>query len=95
MARIVITGSADGLGLLAAKQLVMEGHHVILHARNAARGQEALAKVPGAETVLVGDLSDRDATRQLATDINALGNVDAIIHNAGYAAQFYVEHRLS
>lgn len=83
MARIFITGSSNGLGLMAAKQLVLDGHHVVLHARNIARGQEALASVPGAETVLIGDLSDMKETRQLAADVNALGNFDAIIHNAG------------
>jgi len=83
VARIFITGSSDGLGLMAAKQLILDGHHVVLHARNVARGQEALASVPGAETVLIGDLSDMKETRQLAADVNALENFDAIIHNAG------------
>ena len=49
MARIFITGSADGLGQLAANALIAEGHNVVLHARNEKSGQEALAKVPGAE----------------------------------------------
>ncbi|MFI5154051.1 MAG: SDR family NAD(P)-dependent oxidoreductase, partial [Chitinophagales bacterium] len=39
MARIFITGSADGLGQLAAKELVKLGHKVVLHARNADRGK--------------------------------------------------------
>ena len=42
MAKIFITGSADGLGRLAAKELVKGGHEVVLHARDAGRGQEAL-----------------------------------------------------
>jgi NAD(P)-dependent dehydrogenase (short-subunit alcohol dehydrogenase family) len=83
MARIFITGSADGLGQLAATQLVREGHHVVLHARNNARGQEAMKNVPGAETVLNADLSSMEETKQLAADVNALGNFDAVIHNAG------------
>ena len=37
MAKIFITGSADGLGSLAAKLLVSQGHRVVLHARNAER----------------------------------------------------------
>ena len=37
MASILITGSADGLGQLAAKALVDQGHRVVLHARNAER----------------------------------------------------------
>ncbi len=83
MARIFITGSADGLGALAAQQLVHEGHQVVLHARNEPRGHEALSKVTGAETVLTGDLSDMADTKQLAAAVNASGSFDAIIHNAG------------
>ena len=49
MARIFITGSSDGLGLMAAKLLISEGHKVVLHARNAERGQQALNNIPDAE----------------------------------------------
>jgi NAD(P)-dependent dehydrogenase (short-subunit alcohol dehydrogenase family) len=83
MARIFITGSADGLGQLAANALIAQGHKVVLHARNAARGREALAKAPGAESVVAGDLGVIDETIQLAEKVNALGKFDAVIHNAG------------
>jgi NAD(P)-dependent dehydrogenase (short-subunit alcohol dehydrogenase family) len=83
MARIFITGSADGLGQLAAKALIAQGHRVVLHARNEKRGQEALDKVPGAETVLTADLGSIEETKQLASKVNALGKFDAVIHNAG------------
>jgi len=83
LARIFITGSADGLGKLTAKQLASEGHQVVLHARSRERGQEALANVPGAQMVLSGDLSNIKETKQLAADANALGPFDAVIHNAG------------
>jgi NAD(P)-dependent dehydrogenase (short-subunit alcohol dehydrogenase family) len=83
MARIFITGSADGLGQLAAKALIAQRHQVVLHARNENRGREALAKVPGAETVLTADLGNIDETKELATKVNASGKFDAIIHNAG------------
>jgi NAD(P)-dependent dehydrogenase (short-subunit alcohol dehydrogenase family) len=83
MAKIFITGSADGLGHLAAKLLVSQGHYVVLHARNAERGKHALEKLPGAECVLVADLSSIEATKKLAEDVNELGDFDAVIHNAG------------
>jgi NAD(P)-dependent dehydrogenase (short-subunit alcohol dehydrogenase family) len=83
MARIFITGSADGLGQLAASALLAQGHAVVLHARNEKRSQEALEKVPGAETVLTAELSKIEETKQLAAKVNALGNFDAVIHNAG------------
>ncbi|MFL6209979.1 MAG: SDR family NAD(P)-dependent oxidoreductase [Pyrinomonadaceae bacterium] len=83
MARIFITGSADGLGLLAAKALIAQGHKVVLHARNEKRGQEALAKAPGAESVVTADLGSIEETKQLAAKVNAMGTFDAVIHNAG------------
>jgi NAD(P)-dependent dehydrogenase (short-subunit alcohol dehydrogenase family) len=57
MSRIFVTGSADGLGKMAAQLLIDQGHQVVLHARNKMRAQEALAAVPGAETVAVGDVA--------------------------------------
>jgi NAD(P)-dependent dehydrogenase (short-subunit alcohol dehydrogenase family) len=83
VARIFITGSADGLGRAAAQTLLGDGHEVIVHARSA----ERLAAVDdligqGAATV-VGDLADPDQTRAVADQVNELGRVDAVIHNAG------------
>ena len=83
MARVFITGSADGLGLLTAKLLVDQGHLVVLHARNAERGRDALSKVKGAENVLIGDLSSMEETKKLADEVNSMGPFDAVIHNAG------------
>lgn len=83
MARIFITGSGDGLGLLAAKALITQGHSVVLHARNAERGAEAKRKVPKAESVLTADLASIEETKKLAEDVNTLGAFDAVIHNAG------------
>ena len=57
MARVLVTGSADGLGQMAAQLLIEQGHGVALHARSEQRGKEALAAVPGAESVVIGDLS--------------------------------------
>jgi NAD(P)-dependent dehydrogenase (short-subunit alcohol dehydrogenase family) len=83
MARIFITGSSDGLGSMAAKLLVAQGHEVVLHARNAERGRQALEKVPGADKVIIADLSSIEETKQLAAEVNATGHFDAVIHNAG------------
>lgn len=83
MARIFITGSADGLGQLAAKALIAQRHQVVLHARNETRGQQAMDQVPGAEGVVTADLAISDETKELAAKVNALGTFDAVIHNAG------------
>ena len=82
MARIFITGSADGLGQLAAKALIDEGHDVVLHARNEKRGRQALDKVPGAGGVLTADLGKLEETKDLASQANAMGSFDCVIHNA-------------
>ena len=83
MARIFITGSADGLGQLAARRLVALGHDVVLHGRNRERGQQALGAVPGARTALEGDLASIEQTRDLAKQANEAGPFQAVIHNAG------------
>ena len=83
MSKVFITGSADGLGQLSAKSLIEQGHMVILHARNAERGRDTKRKVPGAETLLTGDLSNIEETKKLAHEVNELGVLDAVIHNAG------------
>lgn len=83
MAKIFITGSTDGLGLLAAQQLITDDHEVYLHARNTSRADQVMEKIPGTAKVLIAELSDLKETKQLANDLNDLGRFDAIIHNAG------------
>ncbi|RZJ26245.1 MAG: SDR family NAD(P)-dependent oxidoreductase, partial [Flavobacterium sp.] len=82
-AKIFITGSADGLGQLAANSLIKLGHEVVLHARNAERADLATTFLPGAAGVLIADLSDISQVKKLASEANALGKFDAVIHNAG------------
>ncbi|CAK3887572.1 Hypothetical predicted protein [Lecanosticta acicola] len=85
MARILITGSSDGIGQAAARHLTAQGHRVTLHARNPSRATQAQAQLPGAEAILIGDLSNLEETRRLARKANAHGPWDAVVHNAGIA----------
>jgi NAD(P)-dependent dehydrogenase (short-subunit alcohol dehydrogenase family) len=87
--RVFITGSADGLGQMAGKLLVDLGHQVVLHARNEQRATQARAALPGAEAVVIGDLSTIAATISVAEQVNKIGDFDAVIHNAamGYREQ--------
>lgn len=93
MSRIFVTGSTDGLGLMAARLLAEQGHRVVLHARNARRAEDARASLPQAEAVVVGDLSSLAQTRGVAEQVNRLGRFDAVIHNAavGYQERRRVE----
>ncbi|MBE4948167.1 SDR family NAD(P)-dependent oxidoreductase [Chryseobacterium culicis] len=82
MGRIFITGSSDGLGMMAAKILIQQGHQIVLHARNQDRAEQALEANPKAETVLTADLASISETIDLAKEVNKLGRFDAVIHNA-------------
>lgn len=66
MTSVLVTGSADGIGRETAATLVSLGHRVVLHARDEARAGQALAAVPGAAGVLVGDLASLARTREMA-----------------------------
>ena len=83
MSHILVTGSSDGLGLMAARLLLDDGHRVTLHARSEERAADARAALPDAKEVVIGDLSSIAGTRQAADQANALGPYDAVIHNAG------------
>ena len=83
MARVFITGSSDGLGLAAARTLLDEGHEVVLHAGSRKRAAVLSDLAPRTLGVAIGDLSSAAETRALAGQVNALGRMDAVIHNAG------------
>jgi len=83
VARVFITGSSDGLGLMAARLLIEQGHEVVLHGRNEGRSRDALAAAPGARGVVSGDLATIAGARTVADEVNKLGRFDAVIHNAG------------
>ena len=83
MPRLFVTGSADGLGRLAAQTLLADGHDVVVHVRNGDRLDAVRDLVHRGAAVVVGDLSDLEQTRGIARDVNALGRMDAVIHNAG------------
>jgi len=83
MARVFITGSTDGLGREAARQLLEGGNQVVLHARRQDRAAAVKDFASQGVDVVVGDLSRGDETRSVADQVNALGRMDAIIHNAG------------
>lgn len=83
MTRIFITGSADGLGHLTAGTLLAEGHQVVLHVRARQRLQAVAELVAQGALAVVGDLADLQQTRAVAEQVNALGPMDVVIHNAG------------
>ena len=82
MSRIFVSGSATGLGLMSAELLASQGHEVVIHARNAARGEDARRELPRAKAIVLGDLETIAGAKNVAAQVNALGRFDAVIHNA-------------
>ena len=60
-----------------------EGHDVVLHARSRERAAVLSDLAPDAAGVVTGDLSSAAQTRELAGQVNQIGRMDAVIHNAG------------
>jgi NAD(P)-dependent dehydrogenase (short-subunit alcohol dehydrogenase family) len=87
MAIVFITGSTDGLGRAAAQSLLDDGHQVVLHARSADRAAMMAELASRSARIAVGDLRSAVETRSVADQINAIGRMDAIIHNAGVYAE--------
>ncbi|MEJ0016230.1 MAG: SDR family NAD(P)-dependent oxidoreductase [Acetobacteraceae bacterium] len=82
MARVFVSGSSTGLGLMAGQRLAELGHQVVLHARSEARADDARRAMPEAADVVVGDLETIAGAHSVAAQVNALGRFDAVIHNA-------------
>jgi len=67
--------------MMAAQLLVTQGHQLVLHARDAARAKAARHELPKAEATVVGDLQTLAGAKDLAAQVNALGQFDAVVHN--------------
>ena len=86
---ILVTGSTDGIGLVTARMLVSQGHHVLLHGRNPAKLEQAqatLAELPGggSDESHVSDLSRMDDVEALASAVaERHERLDVLINNAG------------
>lgn len=81
MKTVVITGSSDGIGKVAAKELVKLGHEVIIIGRNVQK-TKAVANSLKAK-YFIADFSKLDEINKLALDLNKLPKIDVLINNAG------------
>ena len=72
MSRILITGSAQGLGRSAATTLLADGHQVVVHARDTSRAAALTDLVDRGAAVVTGDLASAQQTRHLADQVNQL-----------------------
>jgi NAD(P)-dependent dehydrogenase (short-subunit alcohol dehydrogenase family) len=86
---ILITGSTTGIGAAMARRFVEEGARVVLHGRDAARG-ESLRRELGTDRAafLTGDLADERCPAELATAaVSCFGGLDALVNNAALTAR--------
>jgi NAD(P)-dependent dehydrogenase (short-subunit alcohol dehydrogenase family) len=60
-----------------------DGHAVVLHARSSERAAALADLAPRSGGVVIGDLSSAVETRAIADQVNKIGRMDAVIHNAG------------
>ena len=88
MSLVFVTGATSGVGFLTARELIDDGHDVVIHARNPERltGEvtEIVDKVRG---VVYGDLDSVTGVETVAAAANEYGTFDAVIHNAGSAGE--------
>lgn len=90
--RVLITGANSGIGYPAARELARAGAHVLLAARDRAKGEAAIsrlrAEVPSASVELAHfDLASLASVRAFAEQELASGlPLDLLINNAGVMA---------
>lgn len=86
----LVTGSTDGLGRALALALAAEGAHVIVHGRNAARGQAVVDEITrsgrGSASFRAADFASLQAVREFADAIaRDHPELDLLVNNAGIA----------
>jgi NAD(P)-dependent dehydrogenase (short-subunit alcohol dehydrogenase family) len=84
----LVTGSTDGLGRELARRLAGEGAHVIVHGRNAARGEALVDEIKaggkGSARFYRADFASLAEVRRLADEIGRdYTRLDLLVNNAG------------
>ncbi len=83
----VVTGGTRGIGLMIARGLAKAGARVVVTARKADTGAEAVAELSslGEAVFIAADLSKEEASLELAAAVEELGGAHILVNNAGAA----------
>jgi NAD(P)-dependent dehydrogenase (short-subunit alcohol dehydrogenase family) len=89
---VLITGSTDGVGRYVAGELAKQGAQVLIHGRDAARGEALIDEIGksghAAPAFYQADLSSLAGVRQLADAVKAdHRKLDVLVSNAGIGSQ--------
>src|SRR4030088_2279163 len=85
----VVTGANSGLGLETTRRLAARGAHVVMTARDRAKGDAAVATLKAAQPdasleLRLLDLADLDSVRAYAAEMVAdKVPIDVLVNNAG------------
>lgn len=86
---ILITGSTDGIGKVCAKELIKQGHKVILHGRNEEKAklfvEEINKEIHDADVdYVIADLLSYRAIKNMSDKLSSkYDHLDVLINNAG------------
>jgi len=81
----IVTGSARGIGRATAEMFVREGAKVLINDIDGDVAEQAANEIDGETAVFAGDLTaDGVPDKLVETAIEAFGQVDIIVNNAGY-----------
>src|SRR5436190_3829754 len=91
----IITGSARGIGRATAELFCREGAKVLINDLDGDVAEQAAKEIEGETAVFAGDLTKPEIPDRMVKEaVDAFGQVDAVVNNAGYTWDGVV-HRMS
>jgi 3-oxoacyl-[acyl-carrier protein] reductase len=91
----IVTGSARGIGRATAELFIKEGAKVLINDIDGDVAEQAAGEIEGETAVFAGDLTEPGVPDELvAKAVEAFGEVDIIVNNAGYTWDGVV-HRMT